>query len=62
MRLGSPGNSFAVTNDISWKVYKDEILPLKRLGLFKYFYELLHFYMLRVGMLLMELRAVSGAS
>ena len=26
MKLGSPGNSFYVINEISWKVYRDEIL------------------------------------
>ena len=62
MRLGSPGNSFSVTNDISWRVYSDEILTRKRLGYFKFFYELLHFYMLRIGMLLVEYGVIAGQS
>lgn len=36
MRLGSPGNSFFTINDISWSVYKEEILPLRRLGYLHY--------------------------
>lgn len=60
MRLGSPGNTFNVTNEVSWRVYKDEILPLKKLGYFNFWYELFNFYMLRVGMLLVEYGIVSG--
>ena len=51
MRLGSPGNNFRVVNEISWRIYKSEILPHKKgLSTMSRFREIISFWTLRVLM------------
>ena len=47
MKLGSPGNSFRVINEISWGVYSKELLSLKKQSLMQKSREITKYWFLR---------------
>ena len=44
MKLGSPGNTFTQLHKMTWEVYRDEILPRRKLSRLRYWKEVVYHY------------------